>query len=591
MKNKIICLLVSMLFFATVFTVAGDKNINKNDDFIFDIDNWSMLGHDAQRTSYSTSTGPVTNETLFTQSITGTVLGGISAQNGYIYTSTFGKHLYCINAYTGDIIFDHTNPGLLSSVPAIDNDRIYFGSYDENLYCLNATTGAEIWTYPSGGDIYSSPAIYNDKIYVGGYNNKMMCVDMDGNEVWTYTVGGFAYSPALDDEKVYFGSNDNKVYCLNSENGDYIWDYQTGGDIKTPVLLSDGNVYFYSTDHSIYCLNDLDGSFIWSKPINSGSSDQAIALGEDKLFSGSDSNKFYCLNPETGTEIWNFSTTASIRSTPAVADGKVYFSDTNKNVYCLDVNDGSLIWIYRDSNTYVQSALAIYDGNLYLAGSNNVFCFGTFSNQPPEIPATPSGPTEGEPNIEYTFATATTDPDEDNVYYMFDWGNGEFSDWLGPYASGDEIEASYTWTEEGTYDIKVKAKDTLDQETEYSDAHTIEIAEVPDPEPVLSIKSIEGGNGITLVLENTGDADATDIEFTITIEGGLFVLPREMQGSMNLISAGEQLAATEMPVFGIGLGILTDMPIITVSAECAEGSSDDDSVEAQIILSKVTIQE
>jgi len=41
-------------------------------------------------------------------------------------------------------------------------------------------------------------------------------------------------------------------------------------------------------------------------------------------------------------------------------------------------------------------------------------------NSPPETPETPTGPTEGKPNEEYTFSTRTADPDDDQVYYMWD---------------------------------------------------------------------------------------------------------------------------------------------------------------------------
>ena len=47
----------------------------------------------------------------------------------------------------------------------------------------------------------------------------------------------------------------------------------------------------------------------------------------------------------------------------------------------------------------------------------------------------------------------------DDVYYLFHWGDGTDSGWLGPYPSGTQQSASHTWDEEGDYRIKVKAKD------------------------------------------------------------------------------------------------------------------------------------
>ncbi|GAI41845.1 unnamed protein product, partial [marine sediment metagenome] len=61
-----------------------------------------------------------------------------------------------------------------------------------------------------------------------------------------------------------------------------------------------------------------------------------------------------------------------------------------------------------------------------------------------------------------------TDSDGDQVYYKWDWGDGSYSDWLGPYASGDETSATHTWSQ-GGYNIKVKAKDIRGYESEWSD--------------------------------------------------------------------------------------------------------------------------
>ena len=57
---------------------------------------------------------------------------------------------------------------------------------------------------------------------------------------------------------------------------------------------------------------------------------------------------------------------------------------------------------------------------------------------PPEKPDIPDGPSTGGIDTEYTYTTKTTDPDGDKLYYLFDWGDGEVSGWLGPY-NPDEL--------------------------------------------------------------------------------------------------------------------------------------------------------
>jgi len=99
----------------------------------------------------------------------------------------------------------------------------------------------------------------------------------------------------------------------------------------------------------------------------------------------------------------------------------------------------------------------------------------TVLGDPPETPEKPSGPTEGKPGIEYEFTTRTTDPDDEKVSYKWKWGDGTESEWLGPFESGEVVNAFHIWEEKGSYPIQVKAKDESDMESDWSDSLTITI--------------------------------------------------------------------------------------------------------------------
>ncbi len=69
------------------------------------------------------------------------------------------------------------------------------------------------------------------------------------------------------------------------------------------------------------------------------------------------------------------------------------------------------------------------------------------------------GPTRCRVGVEYTFNATSTDPDGDKVYYMFDWGDGSYSGWLGPYRSNETVIVSHIWDKRGGYQVRVKVKD------------------------------------------------------------------------------------------------------------------------------------
>ena len=68
----------------------------------------------------------------------------------------------------------------------------------------------------------------------------------------------------------------------------------------------------------------------------------------------------------------------------------------------------------------------------------------TMPNAAPNNPQKPDGPIEGVTAIEYEYASNTTDPEGEKIYYLFDWGDGTDSGWIGPYDSGQTGKASHT---------------------------------------------------------------------------------------------------------------------------------------------------
>ena len=115
----------------------------------------------------------------------------------------------------------------------------------------------------------------------------------------------------------------------------------------------------------------------------------------------------------------------------------------------------------------------------------------TVVGDPPETPDKPSGPSSGVPGVEYDFTTSTTDPDGEQVFYKWRWGDGTESDWLGPFDSGETAVASYTWGDRGDYEIQVKAKDECDMESDWSEPLPINIPKNKASQRILLVQFIE----------------------------------------------------------------------------------------------------
>jgi len=99
------------------------------------------------------------------------------------------------------------------------------------------------------------------------------------------------------------------------------------------------------------------------------------------------------------------------------------------------------------------------------------------SNNPP-IKPTISGPSTGMTGRSYTYSSTTTDPDDDQIYYWFDWADGTNSGWVGPYESGQTASMSHIWNTKGSYSVKVKVKDTSGLESVWSDPLPVSMPQV-----------------------------------------------------------------------------------------------------------------
>ena len=142
----------------------------------------------------------------------------------------------------------------------------------------------------------------------------------------------------------------------------------------------------------------------------------------------------------------------------------------------------------------------------------------------PNKPDKPDGPTSGAAGAEYTYTSRTTEPDGDLIKYCFDWGDESvtWTDWM---SAGENISLSHIW-EPGDFEIKVKARDEYGIDSEWSDSTFLHIGG-----PVLDVVSVKGGLlSLRVKIENNGDTDAKDINWSITVKGGVLNLIRASSG-------------------------------------------------------------
>jgi len=130
---------------------------------------------------------------------------------------------------------------------------------------------------------------------------------------------------------------------------------------------------------------------------------------------------------------------------------------------------GKAISKYTDDEMNEIDMITVLQNHLFGDPSLRISGF----SQPPLTPDPPEGISSGEINTNYSYVVETVDPDGNQLYYMWDWGDETPLTWTGPYNSGQTVSASHVWTKKGTYSIKVKAKDTTGSVSFWSDPLSI----------------------------------------------------------------------------------------------------------------------
>lgn len=403
------------------------------------------------------------------------------------------------------------------SSPAIANDgTVYIGSKDHYLYAFDTEESKLKWKFATG-EFYdghlvdSSPAIGPDgTIYVGTdpygaagqtpipVPTNFWAINPDGTLKWVFeTEDGVESSPAIGSNGViYFGSYDGYLYAVedNGTQGLLKWKFKTDGPIDgSPIVDADGVIYFASRDSYVYALFP-NGAVKWKFKAGDGFESSPSIDANGYLYIGSFDRNFYCIgtgNPDVGVasnDIPHYLLPGATIN-PEATINNYRGADENFDVTCIIKNNNNVV--YEDTiNVNIpggeskQQKFSLWeigtdlgleynitiktihpnDENPY----NNNLTIQTiiYENIPPEKPVV-NGPTDGKIDEVYEYTFSSTDPNNDDIYFYIDWGDGELEEWIGLYKSGEELTLNHTWTQKGRYTIKVKAKDTYSAESEW----------------------------------------------------------------------------------------------------------------------------
>ncbi len=322
----------------------------------------------------------------------------------------------------------------------------------------------------------------NGVVYVGTEDGYLYAVYPNGTIKWEYKINSPILAPALDNqENIYFTSFYGRLYCLNPD-GTLKWNTERLAAFQYgPVIGDNGTIYAVPHTDKLFAFNP-DGTMKWSKDLPDAAGQVSIAPDGTLIVCGQNEN-VVALDPSDGDILWNYKVKdnpfCEWMSGPAIgSDGTIFFA--YPKCLCALTPDGSLKWKeHLSTDVFPYDGMDVQFGTpsigsvgtvyvtswFYRGGSNytNVGYIHAIGKGDPDAPSAPLifGKTWGFSMVNYEFSITTTSPFGRDVYYQVDWSDRySYTDWIGPYHSGETIKLKHHWVDEGTYyQIAVRAKD------------------------------------------------------------------------------------------------------------------------------------
>jgi outer membrane protein assembly factor BamB len=202
--------------------------------------------------------------------------------NRVYFGSGYGRSsVYCLNLDNGSEIWTADTRYPAWGSPTVGGGKVYIGTGMGNFVvsseepagstlCLDAGTGESLWEFEAEDTVLGAIAIDGGRIYFGSRDSSLYCVDASsGEQIWKFTTdGAIVSSPAVVKGDVYFGSNDGKIYCLDSEDGVAKWEFDTSESgffnvdsriISSPAI-SGGRLFVGSMNFFFYCIGEKSGN-------------------------------------------------------------------------------------------------------------------------------------------------------------------------------------------------------------------------------------------------------------------------------------------------------------------------------------------
>jgi outer membrane protein assembly factor BamB len=400
-------------------------------------------------------------------------------------TTTEGEKVVCVDAATGQKIWENTFNVFLTDAPAervgwscVAGDphtgNVYALGLCDYFQCLDGTTGKTIWSHSMSeeygmistyGGRTNMPLVFDDLVIISGVMtgwgeyavpaHRFVAFDKkNGQPVWisstrlrpmdtTYS------SPVLANFNgqmaIVFGAGDGSIHAMQPRTGKILWTYDASlrGINATPTVAgntvfcghAEENVFDQTVMGAIFALDGAGTGNItktdkqlWISPTKMLGR-TAPLLVNDRLYIADDGAAMLVIDPKTGKEIGKQKLGGiEVFSSPLYADGKIYFSVRSGITGILEPTEKGLKIIHRLrlDGELIHGSTIVSHGRIYLPTSGALYCIGNKDQAPVAPDPRPQVPPEKPWSADLTPAQLQITPVESLLRPKIGQGTGQF---------------------------------------------------------------------------------------------------------------------------------------------------------------------
>jgi len=304
--------------------------------------------------------------------------------------------------------------------------------------------------YDSGGNF-----LWN-KIYDGGDRDWGMSVAIDSMDNIIVTGASRSTSTSyFDFYTIKYASTGQTLWTVSYDRAcKEDWAYDVTVDSQDNIIVV-GNSASLIDDEGDYCTikYDTDGNTLWERFYDGGLTDRATSVSvysfDNIVVSGYTTNgvdhDYYTIAYDMNG---NFL-------------GDITY-DSGSYDYCnanaVDSNNDVIVTGWSQGITYNYLTIKYGYSELNLCSPTG--------NRKPRLPSI-TGPLNGKAGEFYDYSIQASDPDGDDMTYHVEWGDGNIDE--GLIHSHGEAVLTHSWTDQGSYTVRVKVIDIYEAESDWAE--------------------------------------------------------------------------------------------------------------------------